>query len=306
MKRDNPFFKQVDLLLRLLPHVAKEPDFAIHGGTAINFFVRDMPRLSVDIDLTYLPIESREDTLKNITQRLRSLAKKFRNTFPGIQIEEKKDSQGTVSKLLVNYESALVKIEPNLIIRGSVFTLEERDLSKKAEAEFEKFVSVRTLSFGALYGGKICAALDRQHPRDLFDIKLLLENEGFTDEVRKGFLVYLISGNRPMNELLNPILKDGRKVFENEFLGMALSPVTYEELEEARRNLIKMIKQDLTSDERRFLISFKEGKPEWDLLGIEGVVKLPAVQWKLANIAKMDPKKHAKAVEYLKKALDVS
>jgi len=50
---------QVELLLRVLPYVAKEKVFALKGGTAINLFVRDLPRLSVDIDLTYLPFEDR-------------------------------------------------------------------------------------------------------------------------------------------------------------------------------------------------------------------------------------------------------
>ncbi len=304
--KDNPFYKQVDLLLKLLPILATEPDFALHGGTAINFFVRDMPRLSVDIDLTYLPIESRDATFTNITKKLRDLAKKFRNAFAGIQISEKEDKQRSISKLFVTHQNALVKIEPNLIIRGSVFPIEERDLSKNAEKKFEKFVSVKTLPLHALYGGKICAALDRQHPRDLFDIKLLLENEGFTENVRKAFLVYLISGNRPMNELLNPMLKDGRKVFENEFLGMTFIPVKYAALEKARKDLIRVIHKDLTDDDRRFLVSFKEGVPQWDLLGIEGVSKLPAVEWKLINLARMDRQKHAKAVAELKEVLGVS
>jgi hypothetical protein len=305
MNKENPFFKQADLLLRVLPHIEKDPDFGLHGGTAINFFVRDMPRLSVDIDLTYLLIESREETLTNITKKLRNLAKKLRNAIPGVRIEEKEDKERNVSKLLVNYQSAIVKIEPNLIIRGSVFSTEERDLSKKAEKTFEKFVSVKTLSFPALYGGKICAALDRQHPRDLFDIKLLFENEGFTDDIRKAFLVYLISSNRPINELLNPMLKDVRKIFENEFAEMALIPVIYEELEQVRKELIKAVKEGFTQEERRFLVSFKEGRPEWGLLDIEGVDKLPAIQWKLTNLAKMDRKKHSQAVDELKKVLEL-
>ena len=100
-----PFFKQADLMLRLLSYVNEEKSFALHGGTAINFFVRDLPRLSVDIDLTYLPIEPRDETLANITKMLRKMAKRFRGAFPGIQVDEKEDREGNVSKLLVNYEN---------------------------------------------------------------------------------------------------------------------------------------------------------------------------------------------------------
>jgi hypothetical protein len=57
LSADNPFYRQVVLLIELLPLVARERCFALKGGTAINLFVRDLPRLSVDIDLTYLPIK---------------------------------------------------------------------------------------------------------------------------------------------------------------------------------------------------------------------------------------------------------
>lgn len=301
--KQSPFFKQADLMLRLLPPITKEPDFALHGGTAINFFVRDMPRLSVDIDLTYLPLEPRKEALANIALKLHGLSKRIRNAFPGVRIEEKNDGAQGVSKLLVNYKNCLVKIEPNLVMRGSVFSVEERALVMKAEATFEKFVSVKTLSLEALYGGKICAALDRQHPRDFFDIKLLFENEGYTENIRRAFLVCLISGNRPLNELLNPKLKDFEKTFESEFSGMALAPVTYEELKRAREKLINAVTKGFTQKERRFLLSFKQGNPAWDLLGIEGVDKLPAVQWKLENLTKMDPKKHSQSLSELKAVL---
>jgi len=57
--KDSPFFRHAQLMLRSLPHVAAEDCFALKGGTAINLFWRDLPRLSVDIDLTYVPVEPR-------------------------------------------------------------------------------------------------------------------------------------------------------------------------------------------------------------------------------------------------------
>jgi hypothetical protein len=70
---DKIYKKQVSLLLNVLPEVAKEKDFALHGGTAINLFVRDMPRLSVDIDLTYLPVDERTTSLTTIAEALRRI-----------------------------------------------------------------------------------------------------------------------------------------------------------------------------------------------------------------------------------------
>lgn len=155
-----------------------------------------------------------------------------------------------------------------------------------------------------LYAGKICAALDRQHPRDLFDIKLLLENEGISDDLRKVFLVYLISHPRPIAEVILPTHKDIRNLFEGEFLRMTEIPVTVEELEEARKDLIHILHSSLTDDEKRFLLSFKAKTPEWTLLGLEGIDQLPAVRWKMINLEKMPKDKHEKALRTLQAILE--
>jgi predicted nucleotidyltransferase component of viral defense system len=299
------FHKQAELLISILPQMTRGTDFALHGGTAINFFVRNMPRLSVDIDLTYLPISPREETIRSITEQLKLVSKNITKSMPDIVVEEKKEaSTGSVTKLFVRRQNAVVKIEPNLIIRGSLFECEERELCERAEEVFERSVAIKTLSFSDLYGSKICAALDRQHPRDIFDIMLLFRNEGITDQVRKAFLVYLISHNRPMSELLEPNLKDMKPVFEKEFEGMASINVEYEELVSARKTLIEEINRRLTEKERDFLVSFKEMAPKWDLLGVDGAQDMPAVRWKLANLAKMKDDSHKRAVHRLKDIIE--
>ena len=78
---------QVELLIRCLPAVASAPDFAIKGGTAINLFLRNMPRLSVDIDLTYLPISDRDTALAGIRSQLARIADALRRNVPGIEIQ---------------------------------------------------------------------------------------------------------------------------------------------------------------------------------------------------------------------------
>ncbi|MFH2138742.1 MAG: nucleotidyl transferase AbiEii/AbiGii toxin family protein [Candidatus Omnitrophota bacterium] len=303
----NLFYQQADLLISILPYMAEDPSFALHGGTAINFFVQDMPRLSVDIDLTYLNVGSREKTLQEISEKLKLISGRISTSLPAVQIEEKIETPNNfTTKLFVKRRNAIVKIEPNQVIRGALFNCEEKDICKKAEDIFEKFVTIKTLSFAELYGSKICAALDRQHPRDIFDIMLLLHNEGITNEVRKAFLVYLISHNRPISELLSPNLKDMKLVFENEFSGMTSFGVKYEELESVRKTLIKEINKKLTDDERTFLLSFKEQKPKWDLLGVERAKDMPAVKWKLVNLSKMSVGKHKKAVDELRSVLEKS
>jgi len=301
----NLFYRQADFLVSVLPYMTEDTDFALHGGTAINFFVRDLPRLSVDIDLTYLRICSLEETLVGISEKLRMISGRISSALPSVQIEEKMKTgvNRIITKLFIKRENAIVKIEPNQVIRGSLFDCEEKDICKKAEVVFGKFASVKMLSFAELYGSKICAALDRQHPRDIFDIMLLLQNEGITNKVRKAFLVYLISHNRPVSELLCPNFKDMQPVFEREFHGMTSFEVSLKDLNNTRKTLVRELRQKLTGDERAFLLSFKEKEPKWELLGVEGAKDMPAVKWKLINLAKMSTDKHRKAVDKLKRIL---
>lgn len=289
-------------MLRALPHVAHEECFALKGGTALNFFLWDMPRLSVDIDLTYLPIEPRQESLKNISDALLRIETAVGEAIPEVKVHAR-GIGGLASKLVVQGPDAEVKIEPNTVIRGATGKLATRDLSKKAVARFELDVIVRTLSEPDLLGGKICAALDRQHPRDLFDIKHVLDGQGLTADIRKGFLVHLISHDRPMHEVIDPTRKDVRAEFENQFKEMTDEALEYDALVDARERLITKLKTDLTEGERKFLVSIKEGKPDWTLLDVSGAENLPAVQWKLRNIGKMSAPKREEQLKALKHKL---
>jgi len=164
-------------------------------------------------------------------------------------------------------------------------------------------VSVQTLSMADLYGGKLCAALDRQYPRDLFDVKLLLDDTGITPEIRRAFVVYLAGHDRPMSELLAPRLQDIGQLYADQFIGMTRSEVSLGDLLQIQQNLAKTLVLALDDDEKQFLVSVKRGKPEWDRLGIDHLAQLPAIQWKLINIRKMDSAKHKAALERLIKAL---
>ena len=217
--RNSQFFKQADLLVQVMPFVNAEACFALKGGTAINFFVRDFPRLSVDIDLVYLPVEDRQTTLRGIDAALQRIAAKIRRAMPGVQVREQKlASENLLIKLTVRATGgAEVKIEPNTVLRGSLHPTTDRNLTPKAVKEFGRSATMRVVSLPDLYGGKLCAALDRQHPRDLFDVHGLFQNEGITDDIRRAFVIFLASHDRPMSELLTPNRKDLKKVFADQF-----------------------------------------------------------------------------------------
>jgi predicted nucleotidyltransferase component of viral defense system len=303
---DPRYKEQVRLLLQLLPAVFKENGFFLKGGTAINFFVRDVPRLSVDIDLVYGIVAERHESLSLISEGMERIVGRIRLQFPLCRIQEKRVN-GFIVSLFVGIGSATVTIEMNTILRGFVFPCQEHEISRVLlqRLNIDLYVTANTLSNADLYGGKICAALDRQHPRDLFDIKILFDNEGITDDIRKAFIVYLASHDRPMAELLAPKRLDVYKLFESEFVGMTDIPLTYEELVSTREQLVSTLNRDLTSDERRFLFSIKMGEPEWNLLGIIGIEQLPALKWKLANIKRMPHSKHTSALEKLRETLNL-
>lgn len=299
------YHKQAELLLDVLPHILSEQRFALKGGTAINLFVRDMPRISVDIDLTYTRLEDRESAIASISNALTTISLMIKNALANINVNPIKDAGGNVIKMMITRVEATIKIEPNFVFRGTVFPTIDQNISKEAEKLFGMFMTARVLSIADLYGSKICAALDRQHPRDLFDVNMLLQNEGLTDDIRKAFIVYLAGHNRPMNELLNPRLKDIRKLYQNEFYGMTRMDITCEELAQTRDLLISKIREELTSNERIFLLSIKEGDPKWDLVGVGIIDQLPAIKWKVLNIRKMSKNKHTEMVEKLKVVLGV-
>lgn len=293
------YLKQAEFLLRVLPHINYEEAFALKGGTALNFFWRDFPRLSVDIDLCYTKVQDRESSLIEINDALTKIEERLKRAFGGIKIQQKK-IEGKITGLILDWNDALIKIEANTVIRGTIFSIVNKKLCSKAEKTFELTTSVNTVSFEDLYGGKICAALDRQHPRDLFDVKLLLENEGITPGIIKAFLFYLISHDRPMVEILNPGLQDISQTFINEFKGMTSDEINLDELLDVRKNLIQIVKASLTKEQKKFILSFKNRTPEWELSDIVGIENYPSVRWKLINLERMPKEKHTEAYNKLK------
>ncbi|WP_338356037.1 nucleotidyl transferase AbiEii/AbiGii toxin family protein [Yeosuana marina] len=295
----NNYKNQVRLLLNVIPEVAKEKCFALHGGTAINLFVRNMSRLSVDIDLTYIPIEDRTTSFTNINNALGEIKKRLNIIFPNLLVVHEKDKL----KLQISNKQALIKIEVNQGIRGLIGDPSTLVLCDKAQEEFDAFCSIQGVSIGQLYGGKIVASLDRQHPRDLFDAKDLLENEGFTEDIKEGFLFTLLSSKRPMKEVLFPNLIDQEQAFANQFMGMTEKPFSYADFEQTREKLVKVVREGLTETDKTFIISFENTSPDWSIYDFE---KFPAIQWKLQNLLalrKSNPGKHSENMKELKRLL---
>ena len=303
MDRTNPYFKQVSLLVRALPVVGRSKCCALKGGTAINLFIRNMPRLSVDIDLVYLPIKGRDESLHEITAEMERIENDLRNSINGISIQRSYLNRTKVLiRLILELDRAKIKIEISAVLRGTVYKGSIRKICAPAEELFG-YAEVPVVSFEDLFGGKIVAALDRQHPRDLFDVKYLLENEGISEKLKKAFIVYLISHDRTIYEVLNPTFLDIEEMFLKDFQGMTTEDVDLDELKEARVRLVDSIKYSLTREDKEFLLAFKRGNPNWTYFPETNIKDLPAVKWKQHNLDKIEKKKRMKMIEQLERSL---
>ena len=274
------------LLTRVAPLVLVDDTFALKGGTAINLFVRDMPRLSVDLDLVFrdhsLP---REQALERINEAIRQSAARMQRL--GFQTHAPATAESGETKLLVRRGGIEVKIEVNFVMRGVVHPVRTASLTPNARETLQADLEIPVVSLEDVYGGKLVAAMDRQHPRDLFDVMQLFAHEGITAGIRRTFVVYLASHNRPVHEVLFPSLRNIRQEFENNFSGMTAEPVQLDALLAARERMVRELQQGLSADKRRFLLSLVAAEPDWSLLDVPHLEQLPGPRWKLQNLERL-------------------
>lgn len=280
---DKSYADTVRLLLTVTPAVFANDIFAMKGGTAINLFVQDMPRLSVDIDVVYRPWQPRRDeALHAINKELAEISKRVEPLGIHTRLIRSKDLGDT--KLIVENDTSLVKVEVNVVFRGTVLPVEHRPLSPRASDLFGMEFETPTLARDELYAGKLVAALDRQHPRDLFDVWQLYESDCLTENMVECFIIYLAGHNRPPHEVLFGSDKDIEAEYERAFVGMTEVPCSLDTLLQVRTRLRYDLEQQLTDKHKRFLAGLVRADPDWTLLGCGHTADLPAIRWKLANL----------------------
>lgn len=304
---DQLYIDTVRLLLIAVPDIFRNEIFAMKGGTAINLFVQDMPRLSVDIDVVYVPRDhSREEALLAISDEINSIQKRLEKL--GFSVRLSKSNPDSETKLFIEDDRSQVKVEVNIVFRGTIFPVVTRSLAAKTAQMFSMAIDAPILAEAELYGGKIVAALDRQHPRDLFDVLRLYDQGGLTQDILEAFVIYLGGHNRPTHEVLFGTDKNISASYANSFVGMTFeeSP-SLEMLVDVRTRLRADIAQRLTEKQRDFLAGLAEAKPDWSLLDCEHAESLPGLRWKLINLEKFQknrPSDFAKQAAILRKLLD--
>lgn len=296
------YFDTVRVLLESVPVIFETPHFAMKGGTAINLFVQDMPRLSVDIDVVYTDYTvPRPAALKAIGDGINAACKRL-GKF-GLEANVSATTEGDEIKLFIRRGRIQVKVEVNHVFRGTVLPIETRMLHPEAQRVFTTDISAPVLAPAELYGSKLVAAMDRQHPRDIFDVRGLYDTTGLTTDVIECFVCYLAGHNRPVHEVLFSNDIDLAPAFENEFVGMTQEPISLAELQKVRTKLKKQLPAKLTGKHRQFLISLVSGEPEWQLMKCAHLEKLPAIRWKMQNLARLkksNPVKFAQQAETLR------
>jgi predicted nucleotidyltransferase component of viral defense system len=296
---DKAYADTVRLLLTVAPDVFRNAAFAMKGGTAINMFVRDMPRLSVDIDVVYTPWNvTRDEALGAITGELAAIRERLEDM--GLVVHTVGDAETGDRTLLVSSGVSVVKVEVNVVFRGTVLPVQKRPLVTIAADTFAAELELPILAIDELYGSKLVAAMDRQHPRDLFDVWEMEKAGGISDQTVECFVVYLAGHNRPTHEVLFGRQKDISLDYRTTFVGMATEDVALATLLETRVRLFEELPKRLTVDQGRFLIGLARAEPDWSLLTCPHAAKLPALQWKLFNLQKLRTTKPGKLDEQAK------
>jgi predicted nucleotidyltransferase component of viral defense system len=302
---DKTSIEIVRLLLESAPAIFETRHFAMKGGTALNLFIENMPRLSVDIDVVFTDHQApRDQALRSISSGLDAARKRLASL--GLQSEVSATKDGDEIKLFIQRGRHQVKVEVNHVFRGTVLSVVTRPLVSDARKVFTTELSVPVLAAAELYGSKLVAAMDRQHPRDLFDVHGLFAREGLTAEVVECFVCYLAGHNRPVHEVLFSRDVDMSSAFENEFVGLPRNPLTLAELELARRKLKSELPAALTANQRGFLLGLVVGEPDWQLMQCLHLAQLPAIRWKLQNLARLkksNPRKFEQQVHELRERI---
>ena len=283
---DRQYVDAVRLLLAVAPVVFESPRFALKGGTALNLFVQELPRLSVDIDVVFTDhVMARDSALAAIGEDLQ--AAKLRLEGMGNSAILRKTQQGDEAKLLVADQTSQIKVEVNFVFRGTLLPVMRLPLVSAARDLFTTAMELPVLAIPELYGSKLVAALDRQHPRDWFDVSAMVDRFGMEAQMVDCFVAYLVGHNRPVHEVLFSNDLPLAEIFSTDFVGMTTTEVPLRRLIDTRQYIRQELPKAITDAHRHFLLSFVRAEPDWSLMPFKHLQNLPAIRWKLLNLEKL-------------------
>lgn len=279
------YIDTVRLLLAVAPLVFESTRFAMKGGTALNLFVHNLPRLSVDIDVVFTDHQfTREEALSAIAADLDEAVRRIRTAG---YCAERRGPAGAEIKVFVSDGRSQVKVEVNSVGRGTLLPIQFMELVPAAQELFTTTATLPILATEELYAGKLLAAMDRQHPRDLFDVSKMFASFGLPANFVDCFVAHLAGHHRPVHEVLFPRLKSIKALYQSDFVGMTLDEVSLQELAAVQAELPMRLQGAIEPRHQEFLLSLLRLEPEWDLMPFSRLQELPATCWKLANLEEL-------------------
>lgn len=181
----------LNLLNTLNSHPALKGKLALKGGTALNLFVFDMPRLSVDIDLNYVGALDREEMLEDRPKVEQAMQAVFERE--GFMVK-RVPSDHAGGKWRLTYQSYTgetenLEVDMNFMFRQPLWDVKNMDSHRLGEFQAKNIPVFNTYE---LYAGKLAALFSRDQARDLFDSHRLLnyENQINQEQLRLAFVVY--------------------------------------------------------------------------------------------------------------------
>lgn len=293
---NDSYLNTVTLMLRIAQVVFASGRFALKGGTAINLFIRDMPRLSVDLDLVFIDHTlDRDAAISQITESLDEITGRLEDQ--GLKVKNNSGADVECKVFVTDQNGTMVKVEINHVMRGTILPTVTASLRRNVQDKFRMYLELPMLSHDEIYGSKLVAALDRQHPRDLFDVLQLIENEGITEGIMDAFVAYIACHNRPVHEVLEGVFHDIQYEYENNFVGMTLEDVPLDALVQTRTAMIQEIRSQLNQRHKDFLMSLVRAEPDWSLMDCPHLQDLPGIKWKLRNLNKLKDENASKFAE---------
>ena len=272
--------RQAEWLGSLCPALAPESCFALKEGTALSVYWFDYPRLSVDLDLVFVPRKSREEFQTLTHEALHRVQSRIRNLYPAATLRtEPLPGSSAAGKVIVAMGPLEVKMEVATVHRETLYPTQVRPVQPQAVPTFGK-TSLPLLSFSETCAGKFNAALTRQHPRDLFDVGVILEHAEISPETRTAFAVNLITQPRPFAHMLNPRLKAIPPEALEILTRMTTQPFRALTLPDNLITLQDTLCRRMPAAHQEFLLSFTHGTPDWSLLEVPHAARLPAVRWR--------------------------
>ena len=200
-----------------------------------------------------------------------------------------------------------VKVEINKIGRGTLLPPVSMTLCEKAADFFDCDLTLPLLAPEEIYAGKFMAALSRQHPRDLYDVREFFRHKEITPLLADCFVAYLLMGKEPLHEALFSPDNLEKTSFTKNTEGMLLSPCSWDDLLPVRHQLQFALIESITEKHKQFLLSFVNASPDFSLMPFPHLKDMPSVKWKLKNLRKLksqNPEKFQVQASLLERGLN--